>query len=55
MKKRVLVYPCGTEIGLEIYKSLRYSTHYELIGGGCENDHGRFVYDEIIFWITFYK
>ncbi|MBQ9590340.1 MAG: ATP-grasp domain-containing protein [Butyrivibrio sp.] len=53
MKKRVLVYPCGTEIGLEIYKSLRYSTHYELIGGGCENDHGRFVYDEIIFGLPF--
>ena len=44
MKKKVLVYPCGTEIGLEVYRSLCYSTHYELWGGSCSYDHGRFVY-----------
>jgi len=55
MKKRVLVYPCGTEIGLEIYKSLRYSTHYELYGG-CDNyDHGRFVYANLIEGLPFIK
>lgn len=43
-KKRVLVYPCGTEIGLEIFRSVAYSTHYELIGGSSTYDHGRFVY-----------
>lgn len=48
MKKRVLVYPCGTEIGLEIYKSLKYSTHYEVWGGSSTYDHGRFVYERHI-------
>jgi len=47
-KKRVLVYPCGTEIGLEIYRALCFSTKYELIGGSCNYDHGSFVYKEII-------
>ncbi len=44
MKKRVLVYPCGTEIGLEIYRSVCHSTHFELFGGSSTYDHGRFVY-----------
>lgn len=48
MKKRVLVYPCGTEIGLEIYRALRYSTRYELYGGSSSYDHGRFVYEKHI-------
>lgn len=45
MKSKVLVYPCGTEIGLEVYRSLCYSTHYEVWGGSCSYDHGRFVFD----------
>lgn len=48
MKKRILVYPCGTEIGLEIYRSLNKSTHYEIWGGSCSYDHGRFVYENHI-------
>ena len=44
MKKRVLVYPCGTEMALEIFRALKYSTHYELYGGSSTYDHGRFVY-----------
>lgn len=48
MSKRILVFPCGSEIGLEIHRALRYSTHFELIGGSSTDDHGRFVYDEYI-------
>jgi predicted ATP-grasp superfamily ATP-dependent carboligase len=48
MKKRVLVYPCGTEIGLEIYRSVCNSIHFELIGGSSTKDHGSFVYKERI-------
>lgn len=48
MKKRVLVYPCGTEIGLEIYRAVRNSIHFKLIGGSSSYDHGRFVYDHHI-------
>ena len=42
--KKVLVYPCGTEIGLEIYKAVSKSIHYEIWGGSSSFDHGRFVY-----------
>lgn len=48
MKKNVLVFPCGSEIGLEIYKSLDASTHFKLIGGSSSSDHGKFVYKNYI-------
>jgi hypothetical protein len=44
MRKKVLVFPCGSEIGLEILQSLKYSTHCELIGGSTVDDHGQFAY-----------
>ncbi|WP_297417050.1 ATP-grasp domain-containing protein [Clostridium sp.] len=47
-KKRILVYPCGTEIGLEVYRSLNNSTYFEIIGGSSTYDHGRFVYKKHI-------
>ena len=43
-QKKVLVYPCGTEIGLEINKAIEYSTWFELWGGSSNYDHGRYVY-----------
>jgi hypothetical protein len=45
MKFRVLVFPCGSEIGLEIHQALRYSAHIELFGASSVPDHGRFVYE----------
>jgi hypothetical protein len=48
MKKRILVFPCGSEIGLEIHRSLRYSSHFELVGGSSTDDHGRYVYDDYV-------
>jgi len=46
MKKiKVLVFPCGSEVGLEIYRSLCFSTHIELIGASSTDDHGGFVYE----------
>lgn len=55
MKKRVLVYPCGTEIALEVYRALCFSTHYEIIGGTDSYDHGRFVYKNLIDKLPFIK
>ena len=55
MKKKVLVYPCGTEIGLEVYRAMCFSTHYELIGGTDGYDHGRFVFHELIEGLPFIK
>lgn len=46
--KKVLVFPCGSEIGLEIYRSLKYNKDFELIGGSSVNDHGKFIYENYI-------
>lgn len=54
MKKiNILVFPCGSEIGLEIYRSLQYSLHVNLIGGNSVKDHGLFVFDNYIDNIPF--
>ena len=46
--KNILVYPCGTEIGLEINRAMKKSIYYNLIGGSSTYDHGRFVYEQHI-------
>ena len=48
MKKNILVFPCGSEIGLDIYSSVCYSTHFHLIGASSVEDHGRFVYEDYV-------
>lgn len=48
MKKKLLVFPCGSEVALEIYRSMRYSIHFELVGGSSVDDHGRFAYENYI-------
>ncbi|MCD8543306.1 MAG: ATP-grasp domain-containing protein [Sulfurospirillum cavolei] len=52
--KRVFVFPCGSEIGLEIHRSVRYSSHFHLIGGSSVHDHGAFTYENYIGGIPFY-
>lgn len=47
-KKNILVFPCGSEIGLEIYRALRYCTQVNIIGASSVDDHGRFVYEQYI-------
>lgn len=54
MAKRILVFPCGSEIGLEIHRSLQYSTHFELVGASSVEDHGRFVFKEYIGGLPFH-
>lgn len=48
MKKNILVFPCGSEIGLDVYSSVCYSSYFYLIGGSSIDDHGRFVYEDYI-------
>lgn len=48
MKKNVLVFPCGSEIGLEVNRALANSAHFNLYGANSENDHGKFVYKNYI-------
>lgn len=55
MKYRVLVFPCGSEIGLEIHKSINNSTHFDLIGLSSISDHGKFVYENYIEGISYYN
>jgi len=39
------VFPCGSEVGLEIYRSLSTDTHIELYGASSvASNHGRFVF-----------
>lgn len=51
--KNILVFPCGSEIALEIYRSLSHSTYFHLIGASSVDDHGRFVYEDYIGDIPF--
>ena len=53
MKKNVLVFPCGSEIGLEVYRALKFSKDFHLIGGYSVSDHGEFVYEDYIDNIPF--
>lgn len=46
--KNILVFPCGSEIALEIYKSLEFSTHFTLLGASSVKDHGEFIYKNYI-------
>lgn len=48
MKKNILVFPCGSEIGLDIYSSVCYSTYFHMIGGSSVDDHGKFIYEDYI-------
>jgi len=48
MKKKVLVFPCGSEISLEIARSLKYNKHFELFGANSVDDHGKYVYENYI-------
>lgn len=41
---KVLVFPCGSEIGLEIHSALKYAKDVELYGASSVSDHGEFVY-----------
>lgn len=45
-KVRVLVFPCGSEPGSEIYQALRYSLHVDLVGASSVDDHGRYRYPD---------
>jgi len=46
-KKRVLVFPGGTEIGLEIWKSLRYCKEISLFSAGNHvSNHAPYVFQE---------
>jgi len=53
-KKNILVFPCGSEIALDIHSSVKYSTYFNLIGANSVDDHGKFVYEDYIDGIPFF-
>ena len=44
----ILVFPCGSEVGLEINKSLKDISFITLFGGSSINDHGMWEYENYI-------
>lgn len=48
MKSIVAIFPAGSEIGLEIHNSLKYSTFCEVLGLSSGESHADYVYKRII-------
>lgn len=47
LKRNVLVFPAGTEIGLEVYNALKYCKEVALFGAGQDiSNHAKFAYPE---------
>lgn len=51
--KNILVFPCGTEIGLEVNRALVDSKHFTLFGANSVNDHGKYVYKNYVAGLPF--
>lgn len=45
-KRRILIFPSGTEGALDIYQALRYSLHFELFGFSGKLNHTDYTYPE---------
>jgi hypothetical protein len=44
IKKNVLIFPAGSEIGIEIFNSLKYNIHFDIFGASGKADHAKFLY-----------
>ena len=53
MGTNVLVFPCGSEIGLEVNRALADSTHFTLFGANSVDDHAKFVYRNYVAGLPF--
>jgi hypothetical protein len=49
----ILVFPCGSEIGLEVYRSLNELKEVLLFGASSVDDHGKFCYKNYFGGIPF--
>ncbi len=50
---RIMVFPCGSEIGLELHRALKNIRFIDLYGASGADDHGRWVYQKYIGDIPF--
>lgn len=48
LKRKVLVFPCGSVSSVDINFALRYSLQIELYGASSIEDHGRYIYKNYI-------
>lgn len=56
IRKKVLVFPCGSEIGLEIYAGLKWSTYIDLYGASSsKSNHGRMVFKNYLDGFPFFS
>lgn len=51
--KNILVFPCGSEIALEVYRAAIHSAHFHLVGASSVNDHGKFVFEDYVDGLPF--
>ena len=52
-KHNVFIFPCGSEIGLELCKALSHSRLFHVVGGSSTSDHGRFAFADYIEGLPF--
>lgn len=45
---KLLIFPCGSEIGIEIYNSLYYKKEIQLIGGSSVDDYGKIIFENFV-------
>lgn len=53
--KNVLVFPAGSEIGLEIHNALKYSTHFKIFGLTSADNHSEYVFSDCLRISEFYE
>ena len=53
MRKKVLVFPAGTEIAFEIHNALKYSKIVELYGVSSVSCHAEFLFKNYIEGVPF--
>ncbi len=50
---KIMVFPCGSEVGLELHRALKDIRFITLFGASGADDHGRFVYQNYIGGVPF--
>ena len=53
MVKNILIFPCGSEIALELKRALGFSVHFKLFGASSIHDHGEYVFENYIHGLPF--
>lgn len=52
--KNLLIFPAGTEIGIEIFNALKYSKFFKVFGATSLEDHSVYLYKRLITGLPYY-